>query len=226
MQDIQPLYPLLVALAIVPAILLHEIAHGVVALYFGDTTAKDNKRLSLNPLHHIDVFGTVIFPALLFLSNAPFLFGWAKPVPVDFRALKNPKKDMIWVALAGPAMNFALGLSALGGVALMAHFEYFNQPALFFLSQTTLFNFSLTVFNLLPVLPLDGGRVLTGLLPMPAAVSFAQTEKYGMFFMLMLLIGLPLLGDEIGVDLDVVGRYLSHAVKGMLSFFVKLFGIV
>lgn len=226
MPDDKTLYLLLIVLAVVPAVLLHEIAHGVVAWFFGDTTAKDNGRLSLNPLRHVDVFGTIVFPLLLFLSNAPFLFGWAKPVPVNFGALKNPKKDMVWVALAGPATNFVLGLLALGVLAVMAHADAFSKPAVFFLSQTAVFNFSVMIFNLLPVLPLDGGRILTGLLPLPAAVRFAGTEKYGLPVMVVLLIGLPLLGDEIGVDLDIVGIYLSHVVKGLLTFFVKLFGIV
>lgn len=226
MPDDKTLYLLLMVLAVVPAVLLHEIAHGVVACFFGDTTAKDNGRLNLNPLRHVDVFGTIVFPLLLFLSNAPFLFGWAKPVPVNFGALKNPKKDMVWVALAGPATNFVLGLLALGVLAVMAHADAFSKPAVFFLSQTAVFNFSVMIFNLLPVLPMDGGRILTGLLPLPAAVRFAGTEKYGLPVMVVLLIGLPLLGDEIGVDLDIVGRYLAFAVKGMLSFFVALFGIV
>lgn len=226
MPDDKTLYLLLMVLAVVPAVLLHEIAHGVVAWFFGDTTAKDNGRLSVNPLRHVDVFGTIVFPLLLFLSNAPFLFGWAKPVPVNFGALKNPKKDMVWVALAGPATNFVLGLLALGVLAVMAHANAFSKPAVFFLSQTAVFNFSVMIFNLLPVLPMDGGRILTGLLPLPAAVRFAGTEKYGLPVMVVLLIGLPLLGDEIGVDLDIVGRYLAFAVKGMLSFFVALFRIV
>ncbi len=226
MQESQPLYLILLILAIVPAVLLHEIAHGMVALYFGDTTARDNGRLSPNPLRHIDTFGTVLFPLLLFLTNAPFLFGWAKPVPVNFSALKNPKKDMVWVSLAGPAMNFALAVSALGIMAVMAHLNLFSRPVVFFLSQTVLFNFSVMIFNLLPVLPLDGGRILTGVLPLPAAMRFARTERYGLPVMVLLLIGLPLLGNEIGVDLDIVGIYLSHTVKGLLTFFVKLFGIV
>lgn len=226
MTEEKALYLLLLVLAVVPAVLLHEIAHGVAALYFGDTTAKDCGRLSLNPLRHVDVFGTLVFPLLLFLSNTPFLFGWSKPVPVNFSALKNPKKDMLWVALAGPATNFVLGVLALGVLAVMARADVFSQPVVFFLSQTAVFNISLMLFNLLPVLPMDGGRILTGLLPLSAAVRFAGTEKYGLPVMVTLLIGLPLLGDWAGVDLDIVGRYLAFAVKGVLSFFVSLFGIV
>ncbi len=225
MQEDSGLYLILAICAIVPAVLLHEIAHGLAALYFGDTTARDSGRLSINPWNHVDPFGTVIFPLLLFLANSPFLFGWAKPVPVNFSALRQPKKDMVWVSLAGPAMNFVLGVSALGCLAVMAHFNWFSKPVVFFLSKTALFNFSLMVFNLLPVLPLDGGRILTGLLPFSAAVKFAGTEKYGMAAMVVLLIGLPVLGNEFGLDLDIIGRYLSYVVKAFVTFFVELFGI-
>lgn len=209
------------------AILLHEIAHGYTALYFGDTTAKDGHRLSLNPLRHVDPFGTVIFPVLLRLSGAPFVFGWAKPVPVDFSRLRNPKKDMIWVALAGPATNFAL---AAGAFAVFS--VYKNVLAVMpsdwmmnFLLNMILFNFSIMVFNLIPVLPLDGGRILTGLLPLPLAKRYAGTERYGFVVLVSVLILLPVVGRSMGWDLDFISAFLSFAVRGLVGLFAGIFGM-
>lgn len=212
---------------VVLAILLHEIAHGYTALYFGDTTAKDNRRLSLNPLRHVDAFGTIIFPVLLKLSGAPFVFGWAKPVPVDFSRLRNPKKDMVWVALAGPAVNLALAVAAFAVLSF-----YKNVLALMpsdwtmqFLINMILFNFSILVFNLIPILPMDGGRILTGLLPLPLAIRYARTERYGFVVLVSLLILLPVLGDHMGWNLDFISAFLAYAVKGLISFFAGVFGM-
>lgn len=212
---------------VVLAIVLHEIAHGCAAFYFGDTTARDNGRLSLNPLHHVDPVGTVIFPLVLILSRTPFVFGWAKPVPVDFRRLKNPKKDMVWVALAGPAMNFFLAFAAFAVLSVCKNVfqAVLSEGLLNVLLNTIVFNFSVMVFNLIPVLPMDGGRIITGLLPFPWAVRFAKTEKYGFGIIALLLIFLPVLGNYIGRDFDFISRFLAFAVQKMFVFFAGFFGL-
>ncbi len=212
---------------VVLAIVLHEIAHGCAAFYFGDTTARDGGRLSLNPLRHVDPVGTVIFPLVLILSRTPFVFGWAKPVPVDFRRLKNPKKDMVWVALAGPAMNFFLAFAAFAVLSVCKNVfqAVLSEGLLNVLLNTIVFNFSVMVFNLIPVLPMDGGRIITGLLPFPWAVRFAKTEKYGFGIIALLLIFLPVLGNYIGRDFDFISRFLAFAVQKMFVFFAGFFGL-
>lgn len=212
---------------VVLAIVLHEIAHGCAAFYFGDTTARDNGRLSLNPLRHVDPVGTVIFPLVLILSRTPFVFGWAKPVPVDFRRLKNPKKDMVWGALAGPAMNFFLAFAAFAVLSVCKNVfqAVLSEGLLNVLLNTIVFNFSVMVFNLIPVLPMDGGRIITGLLPFPWAVRFAKTEKYGFGIIALLLIFLPVLGNYIGRDFDFISRFLAFAVQKMFVFFAGFFGL-
>lgn len=166
------------------AITLHEAAHGYAAKRLGDNTAYLMGRVSLNPLRHIDPIGTVLIPLLLKLSGAPFLFGYAKPVPVNFSALNNPKRDMIWVALAGPASNliqaFLWGLIYYIGLA-----SFGANPYLTAMSQAgILWNLMLAVFNLFPIPPLDGGRILTGLLPYRQAYKFSSIEPYGFFIVL------------------------------------------
>lgn len=208
------------------AIILHEIAHGYAALYFGDDTAKREGRLSLNPFKHVDPFGTVIFPLFLVLVHAPFMFGWAKPVPVDFSKLKKPKSQMAWVAAAGPACNFAQALLCLTVLSLCKHSGYI--PSFWVqmvLVNTVLFNLSLMIFNLIPVLPMDGGRILTGILPLKAAIRFAGTEKYGFVVIVSLLILVPMLGDYIGRDFDFVSYFLAGALQRLVSVLAGIFGI-
>ncbi len=179
------------------AVILHEIAHGVVAYWRGDPTAKEAGRLTLNPLPHIDPFGSIVFPALLYFTNAPFLFGWARPVPVDFSRLRTPKSDMVLVALAGPLTNIVL--AALSAMALrwisaphdpmyfLGSREVALPPGFQIVFTSILLNVGLAVFNMLPILPLDGGRVLTGLLPLPMARLFMQTERFGILIVMLLL---------------------------------------
>lgn len=183
-------------LPILVAVIFHEVAHGYVASWFGDDTARRAGRLTLNPLPHIDPFGTVILPLLLQAMHAGFLFGWAKPVPVDFRALRNPKRDMVFVAAAGPLTNLALAsLSALvfhlikvgarsGSDAL---FETLYYPLAMMAQRSVLMNVFLGVFNLVPIPPLDGGRVLTGVLPLRWARQFARIEPFGFLILIFLL---------------------------------------
>ena len=215
------------AIPVVLAIVLHEIAHGCVAFYFGDTTAKDMKRLSLNPLCHVDPVGTLLFPLILILTNTPFIFGWAKPVPVNINRLKNPKKDMFWVALAGPAMNFILAMLCFLIISLSKNVFHLalSNGVFAILVNMIVFNFSIMLFNLIPVLPLDGGRMLVSLLPYPLAFHFAKTEKYGFIVIALLLIFLPVLGDHTGYDLNFIAYFLSGGVRALFKFFAGFFGL-
>jgi Zn-dependent protease len=168
-------------ISVLLAVTLHEAAHGFVAHLFGDDTALRQGRVPFNPLKHVDPFGTILLPAFLLLSRAPFLFGYAKPVPVSFQNLRHPRRDMIWVAAAGPAMNILIAVVA----ALLFHVVgYFPKGVAQWivgnLKNAISINVFLAVFNMLPLLPLDGGRVLQGILPTPLARPFARTERYGM----------------------------------------------
>ncbi|MES2295875.1 MAG: site-2 protease family protein [Pseudomonadota bacterium] len=175
------------ALPVLFAITLHEAAHAYAAKYFGDTTAYQAGRMSLDPLKHIDPIGTIIIPVLLYLASSPFIFGYAKPVPIDFSRLRNPKKQMAWVALAGPAANFAMafGWSLLGILLVGLHVEtaFAHEVA----RAGVLANLVMFAFNLVPIPPLDGGRILTSILPRPYAYKFARIEPYGFFIVLALL---------------------------------------
>jgi Zn-dependent protease len=178
---------LLGAVPVVLAITLHEAAHGYVARMFGDHTAWMLGRVTLNPLKHIDPLGTVVIPALLLLLGAPFIFGWAKPVPVNFGNLRNPKADMFWVAAAGPGSNF---LQALLWVLLfkLAALVGLASPGLAEMVQIGLIaNLALMALNLLPVPPLDGGRIVVSLLPHRAALALSRVEPYGLFIVVLLL---------------------------------------
>src|ERR1700728_870504 len=176
-------------LPLVIAITFHEAAHGFVAHHFGDNTAWDQGRVSFNPLRHIDPFGTLIMPAILLLSHSPFLFGYAKPVPVNFRALRNPRIDMVWVALAGPATNIALALFAATAFHVVDYVPESAAQWLFDdLKNALVINIVLAIFNMLPIPPLDGGRVAVGLLPDVLAVPLSRLGPSGMLILMGILI--------------------------------------
>jgi Zn-dependent protease len=213
-----------IALAAVPVVLaitLHEAAHGYVAHRFGDSTAWMLGRVTLNPLKHIDPVGTVLVPlGILLLTGGSFLFGWAKPVPVNFGNLRHPKRDMLWVAAAGPGVNFVMalawavlyGLAGGDGASASAAMKYMSLTGVFI-------NLSLMVLNLLPILPLDGGRIAVSLLPHSLAIPFSRTEPFGFFIVIALLVtGLlnTVMWPLMGVALAVVESLTGVSLPGGL----------
>jgi len=189
------------ALPVVIAVVLHEVAHGWVADKLGDDTARWMGRLTLNPIKHIDPIGTVLIPIVLLVVGSPFLFGYAKPVPINFRKLGNPKRDMIWVAAAGPATNLLLAIASTLLLWLAIHLppalSWVAAPLAMMSQASIIINMVLCIFNLLPLPPLDGGRVAVGLLPGPAAYQLSRLEPYG-FLIIVLLLAAGLLQSVIG----------------------------
>jgi Zn-dependent protease len=212
-------------LPVVIAITFHEAAHGFVAHRLGDNTAWQLGRVSFNPLKHIDPFGTLLLPAILLLSQSPFLFGYAKPVPVNFQALRHPRLDMVWVALAGPATNIALALAAATAFHLLG-FAPENATQWIFdnLKNALVINVVLAVFNMLPIPPLDGGRVAVGLLPNALAIPLSRLEPYGMLILIGFLIVLPMVGTQLGLNLDVISSILRTVTGYVIGLLLLITG--
>jgi len=164
------------------SVILHECAHGWTAYQLGDPTAKERGRLTLNPIKHVDLLGTIILPLFLFLTSSPIILGWAKPVPVNFSRLRNPKKDMIWVGISGPITNILIAVV----LALILRINIFPLAASI-LQMGILLNLILAVFNLIPIPPLDGSRIVMGILPQKYAYPYAKLEKYGIVIIFLLL---------------------------------------
>ncbi|HEX3424040.1 MAG TPA: site-2 protease family protein [Sphingomicrobium sp.] len=211
---------------LVIAIVFHEVAHGLVARRLGDPTAEAKGRLSLNPIRHIDPFGTIILPLLLAVSHAGAIFGWARPVPVNYQRLRNPRRDMVLVALAGPGMNLLLALVgtailaatiAISGTVQNGAAAIVAANALNFI----LINIFLAVFNLLPVPPFDGGHVVEGLLPPSLALQFRKIGRFSLIVFVILLLVLPAISPRA----DVVARVVSPVVDQVARLFLGIFGL-
>jgi Zn-dependent protease len=214
------------AIPVILAITFHEAAHGFVALHFGDTTAKNAGRVTLNPIAHIDPLGTIILPLLLIYSNAGFVFGWAKPVPVNFGALKDPRWNMIWVAAAGPGMN--LVLAVISAFVLYATMNLSGVELSSLSNALTVsieINLVLAVFNMLPIPPLDGSKILAPLLPTVLARPYLGLDRFGMTILLVLLVAAPILAQQMGTSFDVFVPLVQQPAEFLMRTLLSTIGL-
>ena len=208
------------------AITLHEAAHGFAARLLGDDTAYRMGRVTLNPIKHIDLFGTIILPGILIFLSTGFVFGYAKPVPGNFSNLRHPKRDMFFVSAAGPAANIVMAVVStilLYAIPLMP--EGFDAWWIEMLSVGIYLNLLLALFNMLPILPLDGGRMLVGVLPRRYAILFAKTERYGFVVLIGFIFILPLIADAFGVFFHPIGWILLPAVDWLTGVLLAIMGL-
>ena len=214
-------------LPVLLAITLHEAAHGYVAYWRGDDTAKSRGRLSLNPIRHIDPFGTFLLPGVLVLLEAPTIFGYAKPVPVAYGRLYRPKRDMMLVALAGPGANLFLAVVAAFAIHLVVLVPDGGQQWVFDnLKNMLLINLILAVFNMLPIPPLDGAKVLVGLLPPPWDLKLARLDRQGMLILLALLLVVPLVARQLGSDFNPIFAVIGPIVRMLYTSLASMAGLI
>jgi Zn-dependent protease len=207
------------------AITFHEAAHAFAAWKLGDDTAHRMGRVTFNSFKHVDPFGTVLLPALLFLTKAPFLFGWAKPVPVAFQRLGKPHRDMALVAMAGPLTNIGLALVSAALLRMVRLLPEEIAPwSVQTLYQSILLNLILAIFNMFPIPPLDGSRVLMSLLPKALARQYAKLERFGFLILLGIIFLLPMLGRQIGTDLNLFRWMVTLPLAGLMPIFRAIAG--
>jgi Zn-dependent protease len=212
-------------LPVLLAITLHEAAHALVAHRLGDDTAYRLGRVTLNPLKHVDLFGTILLPGLLLFLRSPFLFGYAKPVPINFRALRQPRRDMVLVAVAGPATNLLLATAAALAIHLLPYMPSGTAGWVAHnLKNALIINVVLAVFNMLPLPPLDGGRVAVGILPNFLAVPLVRLEPYGMVILLALIFLLPVIGMQMGRDFNVISYLITTPTEVILRAILRVTG--
>ena len=215
------------ALPVLIAITFHEAAHGWTAWKLGDDTAYRLGRVTFNPIRHVDPVGTLIIPGMLLVFGSPFLFGYAKPVPVAFHRLRNPRRDMMLVAGAGPAINILLACASAAllnviGVLPGAMQNWMAEV----IEKSLIINLVLATFNMIPIPPLDGGRIAVGLLPRSLAEPLSRVEPYGFFLVLGLIFILPLLGQELGMDLNIVWHVIVYVVGTLMQAILGIFTFV
>lgn len=213
-------------LPVLLAITMHEAAHGWAAWKLGDDTAKQMGRVTFNPLAHIDPFGTVILPAILIMAGG-VLFGWAKPVPVVFSRLGNPRRDMVLVAAAGPGINIGLAIvSTIGLHFVDLQRSLFDEWVARNLVNSININLLLAIFNMIPLPPLDGGRIAVGLLPYKLAVQLARLERAGLFILIGLIFILPMLGSQLGLDLNIFGWLVGGPLEFLRGILLGALGLI
>lgn len=212
------------ALPVLVAITFHEAAHGWAAWKLGDDTAYRLGRVTFNPIKHVDPVGTLIIPGMLLLFGSQFLFGYAKPVPVAFNNLNSPRRDMVLVAAAGPAINIILACASALLINLMPFIPQSATPWFAqVIEKSIIINLILATFNMIPIPPLDGGRIAVGLLPRALARPLARVEPVGFFIVLGLIFLLPMLGRDIGVDLNIVWNVIGYIVGNLLQTILQIF---